>query len=460
MTMPTPYVRNNLRLELRGWSILAAAALAVAGVFALLLALARTPGVQDYLPWPWMSFFHKGLVTHVMYSFIVWYILMLGALCQVASVRLARGKTKGNNLGLLSLWISTAGFILLAIPALFDLGEPSLNNYVPVLTDPIYYAALLLLFLGVALAVLRLFLNIGRLVDVDSFSLAVLAAGAMYWIALICFLVAWIVLPSAIDDATFNEHVFWGGGHVLQFVNTALLFAGWQFLCEHALEQSPVSPAIMRASLLAMVAFVVPTPLFYLIFPILGQANKEVFTDIFWFGLILPPLILGLGVAQAIWRKRFALPWKNPAFLSLFLSLLLFGLGGLAGYFLGPSDTRTPAHYHMVIGGVNLAFMGLFVTLLLPLMGCAPQFSKALYRLFHLYGWGQLLWSLGMFIAGAQGVPRKTAGSAQGLDSVLKKIAMTMTGSGGVIAVIGGVIFIWIVLKLMLGKSTKMEVGQ
>jgi type IV secretory pathway VirB2 component (pilin) len=65
-----------------------------------------------------------------------------------------------------------------------------------------------------------------------------------------------------------------------------------------------------------------------------------------------------------------------------------------------------------------------------------------------------------MFIAGAQGVPRKTAGSAQGLDSVLKKIAMTMTGSGGVIAVIGGVIFIWIVLKLMLGKSTKMEVGQ
>jgi cytochrome c oxidase subunit 1 len=459
MSAPVPYAHHNLRLELRGWAILAAAALAVAGVFALLLALARTPVVQDYLPWPWMSFFHKGLVTHVMYSFIVWYLLMLGALCQVASVRLSNGRPKGTHLGLLALWIATTGFILLAVPALLDMGEPSLNNYVPVLTDPVYYAALLLLFIGVALAVLRLFINLGELSAADPFSLAVAAAGLIYWIALACFLVAWLELPNAVDDATFNEHVFWGGGHVLQFANTAMLFAGWQYLSEQALKQSPVSPQVMRSALLAMLIFVVPSPLFYLVFPILGQANKEIFTDIFWFGLLLPPLILGLGATQAIWQRRATLPWKNPAFLSLFLSLILFGLGGLAGYFLGPSDTRTPAHYHMVIGGINLVLMGLFVTQILPLMGRTPKPGKALYRLFHLYGWGQLLWSLGMFIAGAQGVPRKTAGSAQGLDSVLKKIAMTMTGSGGVIAVIGGVIFIWIVLKLMLGKEEKTETG-
>ena len=45
-------------------------ALGVAGAFALLLAISRVPGVETVFPWP-LGFFHKGLVIHVVFSFVV-----------------------------------------------------------------------------------------------------------------------------------------------------------------------------------------------------------------------------------------------------------------------------------------------------------------------------------------------------------------------------------------------------
>jgi cytochrome c oxidase subunit 2 len=72
---------------------------------------------------------------------------------------------------------------------------------------------------------------------------------------------------------------------------------------------------------------------------------------------------------------------------------------------------------------------------------------------FHFYGWGQLVFSIGMFVAGAAGVPRKTMGAAaQGLDSPLKKAAMFVYGLGGAVAVLGGVLFIALVLVRLLGR--------
>ena len=66
------------RRELRGWCSLAILSLALAGIFALLLAFSRTPGVQAWVPWP-AAFFGKGLVVHVVFAFIVWFLAILGA---------------------------------------------------------------------------------------------------------------------------------------------------------------------------------------------------------------------------------------------------------------------------------------------------------------------------------------------------------------------------------------------
>lgn len=124
------------------------------------------------------------------------------------------------------------------------------------------------------------------------------------------------------------------------------------------------------------------------------------------------------------------------------------------GFFLGISDTRTPSHYHLVITGVNLAALGGFLVLFLPLLNRPVGEGRAVRLPFWFYAGGQMLWSISMFIAGLSGVPRKTVGTAeQGLVSLGQKVTLGVVGVGTLIAVTGGVLFLWLLLRALLGKE-------
>ena len=66
-----------------------------------------------------------------------------------------------------------------------------------------------------------------------------------------------------------------------------------------------------------------------------------------------------------------------------------------------------------------------------------------------VYGGGQLMHVLGLAWSGGYGVQRKTAGAAQGLDNIPEVIGMGMMGLGGLIAIIGGVMFLLVVFLAM-----------
>ena len=74
--------------------------------------------------------------------------------------------------------------------------------------------------------------------------------------------------------------------------------------------------------------------------------------------------------------------------------------------------------------------------------------------MYGLLGTGQFLHSSALFLAGMFGVARKVAGSNQGLDSWPKIASMAVMGLGGVIAVVGGVIFIVLALRMLLRAKT------
>ncbi len=449
LTALSPSLSPPLRAELRGWALLAIGSLAVAGALALLLVLSRVPQTQVLLPWSWQSFFYTALVTHVILSFVVWFLAVLGAFTVLVTAA-GGGTPRLGWLGSLGLGLSVVGAVLLVVPALLNVGEPELNNYVPIVVHPLYYLGLALVAVGVALAVVRLLANPEGFRRCSGFAVGV--AGVCYLVALVCFALAGLSLPAGLDLATLNERLFWGGGHVLQFVNTALMLAAWAAVTEQALGETPVSPPLFRLVLGSMVVFVLAGPVFYGLFDILGLQQRLAFTGLLWYGLALPPVIVGGGLAALLVRRRAEIRGSAPM-QGLALSLVVFVVGGVMGFFLGASDARTPSHYHAAIGGVNLAFMVLFVAVILPALGRELRASTA-WRPLHLYGWGQLVFSLGMFVAGAAGVPRKTMGAvAQGLDSPLKKVAMGVYGLGGVAAVMGGVLFIVVVLSCLLARK-------
>jgi heme/copper-type cytochrome/quinol oxidase subunit 1 len=191
-----------------------------------------------------------------------------------------------------------------------------------------------------------------------------------------------------------------------------------------------------------MLVFVLAAPAEYFIDPAGSQEARDFFMNLKWWGGGLGPIVVGLAI---LFSSRVAKP-DPVAARGLNMSIFLFGLGGLISLTLQGQDTRVPAHYHGVIGAVTLGFM----TYALKETARAGWLSvpeKWQMIQVTLYGVGQSVFAAGLFIGGLAGLPRKTFGAAQELDSVLKKAGMGIMGVGGLLAVAGGVMFVVFMLK-------------
>ncbi len=447
------------RGELRGWAGLAMLSLAMAGVFALLLAFSRIPGVQDILPFP-LDFFGKGLVIHVVFSFVVWFQAVFGCLLTIVTARIAAGAPRLSGLGKGALCAAAASCILLFVPAFMDRGEASLNNYIPAITDPLYYAGLALLALAIGLMVLRLLIHVpasrGRWKEPLPFG--VLCAALIFVLAVLSFgVAAWTLMGQELSYE-FNESLFWGGGHILQLANMAMLMSALFVLARLTLKEGGRrNDALILTAPAVLVAYGVVGLWITLSHAPADEKYWSLLTNL-QYGLILPALLFAVPMLRDMGRQKKqgeGFPTGDPAFLCLILSPVVFTAGAGLGLFVDGGDTRTPAHYHGVIAGINLSFMGLFYGLILPLLGRGLKRSKALYGQIYMFGGGQLFASLGLFLAGGYGTPRKTAGESQGLEAMGAKIGMYMNGLGALIAVIGGVLFIWMVSKALIKNPEK-----
>ncbi len=437
---------NIDRTLLRAWMGLGALALALAGVMAILLAASRIPGIQNAFPWP-LAFFERGLVAHVVFSFVVWFLAAFGVLLTLVTPPAARS----TPLDFLAPALVAVSFVLLLVPSLSSRGEPTLNNYIPAITDPLYYAGLVVLAAAVLLAVARFLARLDPRAWRAPAMLALAAGGGVFALALGAFAQAYVALAAEPFSFDVNETLFWGGGHILQFLNVSILIAAWIMLVEACLGR-PIGagPVLALAALAplagALVGFAAETVL-----DARAGERWEFFTQ--WqYALAPAPVIAAVALARPLFSRPRAAP-NDVAFIALILSVVVFALGGGLGLFVDGADTRTPAHYHGVIGGINLALMGVFLAIALPRAGCPPRPGRGLNMQIWLYGIGQSVACIGLFWAGGYGAPRKTAGAAQGLSEgwaeIGPKIGLYLNGLGALIAVIGGVMFIWTVARAL-----------
>ncbi|MEI8237756.1 MAG: hypothetical protein WCG11_11415, partial [Methylococcaceae bacterium] len=159
-------------------------------------------------------------------------------------------------------------------------------------------------------------------------------------------------------------------------------------------------------------------------------------------GLVIGPIALAVVISQ--WPMKVLSPELLPLRTSLLASLLIFLVGGVIGFFIKGSDVRIPAHYHGCIVGVTLSMMGV-TYLLLPKFGFNAPRSRAAAWQPAIYGGGQLLHILGLVWSGGYGVQRKVAGTEQILRSSQEFWGMGLMGIGGLIAIVGGILFLIIV---------------
>ena len=386
--------RKNEQHRLRAWAGLAIAALALAGSPSLLLAASRVPGVENFAFWP-LDYFRRALVVHVALSIVVWTLACFGALAQIATLGSPARGTRLARLGPIAPAMGWLALPFLVVPGFANLGEVSLNNYVPVILHPLYGVGLALVFGGVFLAVVRLlanFSNTGERPDPAVFGLAVV--GVVYLAALACFGIASLALGSGPHGESHMEELFWGGGHLLQFVNLGLMLTGLYLLMAGWSGRAPMSPGRMMLVFAILLLPALAAPSLYLF-----EDNRLYFSKLKFLAAVPAFLFLAfvrISPMEVRSRRRFS----DPAFLSVFLSMALFALGGFLGFFIDGADTGTPGHYHGVLGAVNVVLIGLFHDLILPMLNRRPTKLKRIPWILYLYASGQALQCVGLFLAG------------------------------------------------------------
>jgi heme/copper-type cytochrome/quinol oxidase subunit 1 len=174
------------------------------------------------------------------------------------------------------------------------------------------------------------------------------------------------------------------------------------------------------------------------------------FTQLMKIGGAFAPVPLGLAVLYGVVMARSTAE-ARPQRAALLSSIILFAIGGGISLMIGDSNTIITAHYHGTGGAISLAFMGLAFHLL-PRLGYRMPDLKWATLMPYIYGAGQLLHIIGLLWSGGYGVQRKVAGAAQGLHGFAQTAGMGLMGLGGLIAVVGGIMFLVVVFKAMRRK--------
>jgi hypothetical protein len=432
----------------RAWLWLGMAALVGSGLFAVLLVVSRTPGLKDLFPVA--DFFRLALVVHVDLSVLVWFVAMAGMIWSLN----ARGVAL--SLARLALALCAAGTLgMLAAPFVGG-GEALMANYIPVLDGRVFISALVVFGVGALLLVLHAIVAAPRPADLPP------AQGAMQFgsnagavamaVALFAFAASWWLVPESLAGKAYFEILFWGGGHALQFTWTILMLMAWLWLSGACGARLPLGPRALALMFLLAVAGVFVTPYAYVMYDIASVEHRDLHT---WAmriggGLAIAPVML--AVILGLFATGPLAASQRPLRAALYSSMALFALGGVIGILISGNNVRIPAHYHGSIVGVTLALMGL-VYFLLPRLGYAAPESRLARVQPTLYAVGQALHILGLVWSGGYGVQRKVAGAEQVLRTPSEVAGMGVMGLGGLVAIVGGLLFVVVVLRAMRARA-------
>lgn len=438
-----PVLGDATRRTVTAWLTLGLVSLVAAGIFSILLVLARTPVVQGLIPF--LDFFHIALVVHVTLSVLIWLLAM-------SAVNWSLGTTHDRPVwDRLSFSLAALGTAIIIICPFVGVGNPLMNNYVPILQHPLFYGGLALFILGILSHLIKSFIDRPRISEklggTAALQLGITLSAILTALAIISVVVSFRDLPSEMEGRIYFEFLFWGGGHIVQFSYTLLMMIVWVVLATASGCRFELTPRLTLVFLIFLALPVITVPFLFLAHDVTSTGHRIAFTELMKYGG-LACLPLGLAVAASLWRAEKPQGEQRYLRAALVSSLGLFAVGGILGFMIAGLDIVIPAHYHGATVGVTIAFMGL-TYYLLPRLGFGALPERMATWQPYVYGGGQLMHIIGLAWSGGYGVQRKTAGAAQGLKGLGETAGMGLMGLGGLIAVIGGFLFLIVAYKSM-----------
>ncbi len=252
---------------------------------------------------------------------------------------------------------------------------------------------------------------------------------------------------------------------MLQVANAGAMLAVWLWLMSRATGRPVLT--VMQARVLFAI-LIAP----HFMMPLLtwrGSLNQlyiDGATKLMRWGIFPVVVTVMILSIRHLWRHRAEVkePAARMAVAGFKASVALSALGILLGACIRSSTTLIPAHYHASLGAVTAAFMaGVF--LIIEAVARDAGRREALAGLWRsarrqiiLFGVGQSVFAAGFAIGGIYGLGRKTYGSEQHVRSAGELTGLGIMGAGGLLAVVAGLWFLFLVIREMRRWGRRTEV--
>ncbi len=470
--------------------------LLIGGLLAIGVVLTRWPAVR----WLEADTFYMVLTAHGLDMLIFWIIFFEIAILHFCSSTLLRCRIATPKIAWLGFVLMLIGSILNNVAVFRGGSSVMMTSYVPMMAEPSFYLGIILFAVGALIGCFVFFgtLVVARrektyegsipLVTFGALTAAIIAVFTLLSGAMI-IVPAWLMSLGLMNvDPLIYRTVWWALGHSSQQINVAAHVSVWYLVAAIALGAKPMSERVSRTAFLLYILFLQLASAHHLLAdPGVGTAWKVVNTSYFMYLAVLASMLHGLTVPGAMevaqrqkgytkglfeWLRKA--PWGNPTFSGVFISIIGFGfLGGITGVMMGTEQLNliihntiyVPGHFHAtVVVGTTLTFMALTYYLIPVLFKREMIAPKLAQWQPYLFGFSMYFFCLVMMGAGTLGVSRRHWDMAfQGAALAYEwpgaaYLMMALVGIGGIAAIAGGAIYIYITVgSLLWGR--KLDAG-
>ena len=410
------------------WLALAVTALGLSGLFTILLIIGRT---TNALP---PEFFPPALIVHVNLDVLVWLLAMTASHFNI--------QKKPHKP--IAFFIAAIGTAMITISP-FTGGIAYENNYIPIFDNMLFKTGIALFLGAIAYESITVIFSEAKYKTKTIAALIIMSFAA--------FVASYQGITDKTSSHAFFEALFWGGGHILQFAYVQIMLLAWMILAAKGGVRVPISQRVKYFVFTLPLIFVAFSTVFiYASSAVESSQHIQLFTQMMIFGTGIAAIPLGLLLLIGL---ILSTRW-NLYSVTLALSMLLFAIGGALGNTAaqglanGEVTTIIPAHYHFSSVAVTIALMGYVFSRL-----NIQKSSLCMWQII-LYTIGQICYFSGMAIFGGHGAARKTPGVDMiMMDESTKKMVQGIMHGGGSLSLIGGILFVVIVIKHFKNSSLR-----
>lgn len=463
----------------------------VASAMALMQALSRA--ALD-LPWRSAKMYYLSVTAHGTLMALVFTTFFIMAFGYVVAERSLGRELPHQTLAWTGYWIALAG-TLAAVAAILS-GKASVlyTFYPPLQAHPAFYIGATLLIVGSwvwGFVMIRSYLAYKREHPGERAPLALhgMLATVIVWLIAtvgvaaetLLLLIPWSLGITKTIDPELARMLFWYFGHPLVYFWLLPAYVVWYTVLPKVAGGKLFSDPLARLVFVLFVILSTPVGFHHQFMDPGIPASWKLLHTLLTFAILFPSFVTAFTVTASLevagrlkgatglldWLKK--LPWGDPLFASVALSMLLFAVGGIGGainaaYGMNAVVHNTAfiqGHFHLTVGSATaLTFMGAAYWLLPRLTG--RQLELELLAKVQPYLWfvGMVLFAISNHITGLLGMPRRIYDASYGRSAA----AHAWRGLTGVSAVGGLFLFtsagFFILVMLGTGLAGKKRVPE